>query len=111
MVGGGRVFIYFNGLGFGKRKNLGGRDSCDAQPQIIRLGDTNRQPRLSPVDVELFAKTYVSLRRLSRETQIGKNTLGQKLSDQGCLPIVDPTELGVELYRRRDLPPGIYGLM
>ncbi|WP_169583154.1 TniQ family protein [Rhodobacter capsulatus] len=69
------------------------------------------QPRLSPVDVELFAKTYVSLRRLSRETQISRNTLVKKLSDQGCQPIVDPMELGVELYRRRDLPPGIYGLM
>ena len=37
--------------------------------RVHEVSSTGR-PRLSPVDVEMFAKTYVSLRRLSRETQI-----------------------------------------
>lgn len=78
--------------------------------RVHEVSSTGR-PRLSPVDVEMFAKTYVSLRLLSRETQISTNALVQKLSDRGCLPIVDPIELGVALYRRRDLPLGLCGLI
>lgn len=57
-------------------------------------------------DFEHFAETYATLHHLAQETGLRQKQIKDLLDARGVPIAVAPTELGIELYRRDDIPEG-----